>query len=331
MAIYDETEQFFGLPVVNFSKDEGVSNPQGQAYRVFLEYDECEEGGEQSSGILARLKGAAAKKTPLTFERKLAQFTAHADSRQVEALVVGYWGESYETTSAVVVDALVQARNQLPGLRALFIGDMTSEQCEISWINQSDISPLYEAFPRLEWLQIRGGAGLELGEMNLPNLRALVIETGGLGKSVLKTLERANLPALEHLELWLGTDQYGWDGTLEDIDPLLRTGRFPKLRYLGLRNFAEVDALVPRLVASPVVRTVEELDLSLGNLSDEGGKALLKLPTDAKLKRLDLHHHYLSDELMAQLSRLPFKLNVDDQQEADEDDEEVYRYIAVSE
>ena len=85
-------------------------------------------------------------------------------------------------------------------------------------------------------------------------------------------------------------------------------------------------------MAAPVVRSVEELDLSLGNLSDEGGKALLKLPTDAKLKRLDLHHHYLSDEVMEQLSRLPFKVNVDDRQETDEDgDGEVYRYIAVSE
>lgn len=308
MAISDATERFFGRPVDEFDKDEGLSDPQGRSYRLALEYDDDD-----------------------TFDGKFSQVTADPNCKRLEALVIGSWGDSYENTSAVAVNSLTKACDKLPALRALFIGDMTYEECEISWIKQSDISPLYGAFPKLEWLQIRGGDGLELGEMNLPRLRGLVIETGGLGKNVLKAVERASLPELEHLELWLGTEDYGWDGTIKDLEPLLQS-RFPKLRYLGLRDFAEVDALAPRLAASPVASMVEVLDLSLGNLSDEGGKALLKLPVNGRLKRLDLHHHYLSDDIMAQLVRLPFEVNMDDKQEPDDGgDGEQYRYIAVSE
>lgn len=331
MAIYEETEKFFGRPVVNYDKNEGLSDPQGHSYRVFLGYDE-DDSSEEDTGILSKLMPGKSSKAPVTFEDKLAQLLADANSSRLEALVVGSWGDPYDNTSEVVVNCLIKARDKLPALRAIFIGDMISEDCEISWIRQSDISPLYSAFPNLEWLQVRGGEGLEIGDINLPKLRGMVIETGGLGKNVLKALEGANLPELEHLELWLGTDEYGWDGTVEDLEPLLGESRFPKLRYLGLRNFFEVDILAPRLAESPVARTVEVLDLSLGNLSDEGGKALLKLPTDARLKRLDLHHHYLSDDLMAQLARLPFEVNVEERQEADDwGDGEEHRYIAVSE
>jgi hypothetical protein len=329
MAIYEATARFFGRPVTDYDKREGLSDPQGHSYRVSLGYDENDDG-EKNKGLLSFLSGGGPKKS-LTFEDKLEQLAADPNSSRLEALLIGSWGDTYDNSSGVVINSLVKARDKFPALRALFIGDMISEECEISWIKQSDISPLYSAYPNLEWLQIRGGEGLKLGEVHLPHLRGLVIETGGLGKDVLTALAKANLPELEHLELWLGTDDYGWDGTVEDLEPLLRGSQFPKLRYLGLRNFEEVDALASRLVVSPVVSTVEVIDLSLGNLSDQGGKELLKLPTNARLKLLDLHHHYLSEELIAQLARMPFQVNVKDRQEADEDDGEEYRYIAVSE
>lgn len=333
MTISDKTEQFFGRPVADYSKREGLRDPAKHSYRIHLDYDEPEgEETEEKSGLLSFLNKPKAKAKPLTFATKFSWLAADPKIAQLEALLVGSWGDSYENTSAVVVDSLVQARDRLPSLRALFIGDMTFEECEISWIRQSDISSLYAAFPKLEWLQLRGGEGLELGRVSLPKLRGLVIETGGLGSNVLKSLAAADLPELEHLELWLGTEDYGWDGDLDDIAPLLQEGRFPKLRYLGLRDFEQVDELAPRLVASPVVRQVETLDLSLGNLSDAGAAALLQLPTDARLQRLDLHHHYLSDDMMARLQRLPFEVDLDDRNEPDEwDDGELHRYIAVSE
>jgi len=338
MAIHDQTTQFFGRPVANYSREQGLSDPKGHAYRIFMEYDEVDEEEDDSaepgkSGFLSTLTGRKTSAKPLTFAEKFTRMTADPNCSQIEALLVGGWGDAYDNTSAVVVEALVAARDRLPSLRALFIGDMTSEECEISWIRQSDISSLYAVYPKLEWLQIRGGDGLELGRsMELPNLRGLVIEAGGMGASVLKSLSHARLPALEHLELWLGTDEYGWDGGLEDIDPLLREVRFPKLRYLGLRNFEQIDELAPRLVDAPVMKGVETLDLSLGNLSDEGGAELLKLARGGSLKHLDLHHHYLSEGMMKSLSALPFNVNLDERCEPDDwGDGKEHRYIAVSE
>jgi hypothetical protein len=43
----------------------------------------------------------------------------------VQALVVGFWGEESDTSSAELVAALIEARDRLPNLRALFLGSPT--------------------------------------------------------------------------------------------------------------------------------------------------------------------------------------------------------------
>ena len=75
---------------------------------------------------------------------------------------------------------------------------------------------------------------------------------------------------------------------------------------------------------------IRVLDLSLGNLSDKGAKALLESPTVARLQKLDIHHHYISPELVEALAGLGIELDADDPREGDDDDESS-RYIAHSE
>src|SRR5213078_4159611 len=48
----------------------------------------------------------------------------------------------------------------------------------------------------------------------------------------------------------------------------------------------------------PILSRLDSLDLSLGTLNDDGGKALLGNPALKRLKRLDLHRHYLSKQTM---------------------------------
>ncbi|HND20468.1 MAG TPA: molybdenum metabolism regulator, partial [Acidobacteriota bacterium] len=61
---------------------------------------------------------------------------------------------------------------------------------------------------------------------------------------------------------------------------------------------------------------------------DEGAEALLKSPATAKLRFLDLHHHYCSDEMMEKLKALGIKVDLSDAQgECDQDD----RYVEVGE
>jgi hypothetical protein len=221
----------------------------------------------------------------------------------------------------------VDARDRLTGLRALFMGDIPYEEQEISWIVQDDLSPLLDAFPQLEELRARGGSGLAFSKLDHAHLKRLILETGGLGKDVVGQICGAKLPELEHLELWLGDDYYGGDVSIEDLQPILSGTLFPKLTYLGLCNCRFADDLAAAVVNAPVVRQLEVLDLSLGNLGDEGARALLALPTDARLRRLDIRHHYVSDEVVAQLRQLPFEVDASDRQEAQYDE----RYIAHSE
>jgi hypothetical protein len=211
------------------------------------------------------------------------------------ALVVGAWGEAmYEAGGPHVVEALVAARDRLPRLRALFLGDITFDECEISWIHQGDVSPLFTAYPELEEFRVREVGGLTFGKLGRPSLRVLAVESGELPAEILEELWAAELPKLEHLELWLGSTGYGGIDSPAPLEPLLAGHVFPWLSYLGLRNSDIADALAAAVAASSVLQRILVLDLSLGNLSDEGARALLASPALRRLRRLDIHHHFVT-------------------------------------
>jgi len=216
-------------------------------------------------------------------------------------------------------------------LRAIFLGEITYDENEISWINQCDQSPLLAAFPRLEHLQIRGSNSLTLGQPSHAALKTLIIESGGLPVSVIREIAAAHLPSLEHLELYLGSPGYGWDGTTDDLQPLLSGELFPRLKYLGLRDSEISDEVAEVVSQAKIVERLEVLDLSLGNLTDAGAEHLLNSPGIRKLKKLDLHHHFCTAATLERLRQLPIEVDVSDQQEPHVYGEDVYRFIAVSE
>jgi hypothetical protein len=49
------------------------------------------------------------------------------------------------------------------------------------------------------------------------------------------------------------------------------------------------------------------------------------------VKHINLRHHYLSDGMMSKLSARFPGINLDEQEESDDDGDESYRYIEVSE
>lgn len=80
------------------------------------------------------------------------------------------------------------------------------------------------------------------------------------------------------------------------------------------------------------MKQIEELNLSMGSLTDQGGGILLQeLPSCKTIRYVDLEYHYMSDEMMEKLAELPIEINVDDQQEEDEYDGEIYRYPMLTE
>jgi hypothetical protein len=311
MAIYEHATQFAAQPVVDW--DPAQPNPDATTYRISLSYDAAEEG-----------------------ELWLDRFAAFLDTVRTDTLaglVIGAWEDMFEAdgASAAIVEALVVARDRLPNLRAIFFGDIISEECEISWIQQTDISPLFAAYPHLEHFCVRGSSGLQLGALHHTNLKSLVIQSGGLDVGIVRAVVNAELPNLEHLELWLGTDSYGANTTVADLEPLLSGAQFPTLGYLGLRDSDIADQIAVPLAQAPILARIRILDLSLGTLGDEGAAALLASPAVANLAKLDIHHHYCSDEMVARLTRLGIEVDASEQEQPDEYGGEFHRYVAVGE
>ena len=259
----------------------------------------------------------------------LEHFLATPTALETTALVIGAWFADESSKSPdEVLNLLIQQRDRLPKLAAIFVGDVTSEENEMSWITQTDIAPLLQAFPMLQLLRTRGGTDLKLTPIEHLGLRALAMETGGMDVSVLKSVCSCEFAQLEYLELWLGTDEYGANATVEDLQPLLSGKLFPKLKYLGLRNSHMADKIAAVVVNSPLARRLDTLDLSLGTLSDEGGESLLHLK-DSALKRLNLHYHFMSLEMVKRLRALPFVVEVSNPPDMEVDEED--RFVAVGE
>ena len=302
--IPEHATEWLGYPVEVYDPAGGAPDYRNKVYRLALDYD----ADEPLTDLLARfLDGPASVDTP--------------------ALIFGLYGE-HDSTCAPIVEALVAVRERLPKLRGIFLGDIISEENEISWINQSDVSPLFRAYPNLEHFRVRGTNGLILGEIHHAKLKSLVIESGGLDVGVLRDAVTEDLPGLEHLEIWLGSDNYGGNITLSDLEPVLSGKRFPKLKYLGLRDSEFQDEIAAAVARAPILPRLETLDLSLGTLSDEGAAALLGSDAFYGLKKVDLHHHYLSDGMMARLKSSGVAVDLSQQQQAEEEED---RYIAVSE
>jgi uncharacterized protein (TIGR02996 family) len=214
-------------------------------------------------------------------------------------------------------------------LKDLYIGDFTSEECELSWSGLGKAAPLWQAFPKLEKVRLRAGS-MDLGTLDLPECRELVIETGGLTKDELKAVAKAQWPKLEKLELWFGDDNYGADCTVKDVRALLDGAGMPRLQWLGLRNADFVNELVPELATAKVLPRLKTLDLSMGVLTHPGAEALLKhWDAFGHLERLDLSESLLAAADVERLTAKSKAVVADDQRGdgTDEDD----RYVAVGE
>lgn len=303
MTVGSYTESFFGKPVRDFRSGDKISD-RNAVYRLSQDYD-----SEESQQAL------------------LNEFLTQIPVGEIEALVIGPWADSPEKSPQGYLDALIERRSEFSALRALFVGDMTFEDCEISWIIQGDYSKLLEAFPDLLVLRIRGGEKLRLPPFNHPRLRELAIETGGLSSAIVDAIAGSNLPELRRLELWLGDENYGFDGTLTTYQNLLMKVAPERLEYLGLRNASISDALAVYISKQPWLCRLHTLDLSMGTLGDEGAQALLDSPYLEGVRVLDLRHHYISDKLVAKLKSLPLQLIIDEAEEEDDGD----RYVQVSE
>lgn len=311
MRYLHSEEVLAGFPIKHFIKGEALPNPDKYAIKLTLDW------GDDHS-----------------FETLLQDLLAQPKTSEITALVIGMWDpEPYDATPEAVLKFLVEHKAHFPKLKHFFLGDMTSEENEISWICHMDLAFFFAVYPKLETLKIRGANDLALNDLGkLTQLKTLIIESGGLGRQIIEQITSADLQNLEHLELWLGDENYGANTNIYDFEDLLSGDLFPSLKYLGLRNSEHADELAPVVATSPLLLRVDTLDMSLGNMSDQGGQAFLKSSALGNLKQLDLYHHYFSNEMMEALKALPMNVDVGDQNKPDDwGDGEMHRYIYIGE
>lgn len=255
---------------------------------------------------------------------------------KLDGVTVGCWGAAYEDDCQPIIDGIIQEKEKFSHIKKLFIGDMDFEECEVSWIIQGDYSELWKAMPQLTEFTVKGSTDLTLGDIDLPDLKSLEIICGGLPTDIIKSVQNAKLPNLERLVLYIGAEEYGFDGSAEDIKEMLEKSDFPKLKYLGIVDSEIQDELAEVVLNCKYMDKIETLDLSYGTLTDKGGDLIAdKIGGFPNIKKIELEHHFLSDEgikrLEAAVKAAGKEIRIEDQMSADEYGGEIYYYAMLTE
>lgn len=257
---------------------------------------------------------------------------ADPDFSQVTDVTIGSWGSAWEDNCQKILDDIADNKDKFAHVQQLFVGDMDYEDCEVSWIMQGNYGRLWKALPGLKELTIKGSTDLSLGEVEHENLEALTIICGGLPVSVLEEIQKAKLPNLKKLVLYIGVENYGFDGDEDTIRTFLEKSDFPKLAHLGIEDSEIQDQLTQVVLESKYMGQIHTLDLANGTLTDKGGALLLeKIPSYPNIKVLDIHYHYLSDTMAQQLKGLPIQVDVSEANEPEEYDGEIWMDAMLTE
>ncbi|MEH2224265.1 HEAT repeat domain-containing protein [Nostoc sp.] len=236
-------------------------------------------------------------------------------ANQIEALVFGLWytGSLEDYTFRPVMDALLNAHEQLSNIKALFIGDVNNYELGSLPLVYSDFSYILLAYPQLEVLKIRCNSsskyykyltGMQFSPVRHENLKAIIIESE-IPYGVIDEICQLELPALEYFELWFVTDER-YSYVLESIRNFSHI--FPNLKYLGLRNCIFSDDMAFAIVDSPILENLLELDISVGNLGYKGAECLLNCPSIRQLDTLDITDNYLTDEIIKEFNQFDIEV-----------------------
>ncbi len=86
------------------------------------------------------------------------------------------------------------------------------------------------------------------------------------------------------------------------------------------------------VLESKYMSQINTLDLSNGTLTDKGGTLLFeKIQQYPNIKKVDLHYHYLSDEMMKKLKQLPIVIDLSEQEDVEVWDGEIWMNAMLTE
>lgn len=254
----------------------------------------------------------------------LAAVLAQPSARFVREFALGevWMQEDYEgPDQGVAIDAIAAA----PCAKTIRVIEVFGGDHDISGVSL-DASNLWKACPNLEEVTLFAGQ-LTVGNIDFPNGRKFAAQTGGLDKSDLECMTEANWPNLEDLEIWFGAEEYGANCDVEGLGPILRGEGLLKLKRLALKNSEFGDDICKALASAPITKQLEELDLTMGIIGDDGARALVGAKERlANLKTLSIAG-YFSDDVATALKGLAPTVAVDVRGEPDEE----YRYVECGE
>ena len=268
-----------GHRIVDLVEDTALENvPDGTAFRIRYDYD-----------------------TEKSFENRLNTLADSDAAVATSTLVIGLPGVPYEgETFDDAARLLIERKDRFPKLKALFWGDFTFEECEVSWSEQTSAASLIEAFPGLEHFVIRG-AEIDFHPVRHICLQSLEFQSGGLPVSILSELQKSVLPDLKCLRLWTGDSGYGWDGGPAAIGEFLQNFPFPTVTELGILNTENADEAVKEIIESGIIDQLDTLDVSHGTVGDVGARLLLDSGKLGSLGKLVIERHYISEPLQGEL------------------------------
>ncbi len=233
----------------------------------------------------------------------------------VEALICHLYDYNYDYTVSEefynFVEILFESRKRLTGLKALFLGERITHNYRKSHLGLGDISLVLEGYPQLEVLHIRGCCNdLECSKIQHNNLKTLIIETANISDLAIYQICSLHLPALEYFELWMGrSGEHQSHETIDSLKPILFGESFPNLSYLGLRSseyaneIADAIAQSSFMADSPIIDNLVVLDLSMGNLTDDGLEALLECAEINNLHTLNISNNCISEDFLEQIEQ----------------------------
>lgn len=271
-------------------------------------------------------------------EETLAKVLAHPAGHFIRSLTLGL--PPSEDPDGWHMDGLAEAiaeAGPLPFLETLDLSEDAEHMDQPSWRRVGDLSGLWQAAPHLKTLLLQGARGsddgtpIDFGDIEAPHLEKLVFSSGGLDKAAPLALGAAQLPAMTHLELLFGRDEYGCNATMASLKGLLEGTGLPALKTLGLKNSEWKKELIETVAKSKLLPRLEVLDFSMGVMGTESAEALVANAAKFKhLEQLLLADNYFSEADQALVKKSLPNAEFGEQKE-DEDEDPEYRYTTIGE
>ena len=240
------------------------------------------------------------ERPPYTIRELVASLLAHPSAQVLRSLTIGALAVKGDYDYSQVVEEIRLAAPV--SLRELFLADFdVEEHADMSAVTLGDVSGLYPVLPRLESLHLRAGT-MDVGDMQLPSLRALTMTTPLFEERTLYAVADASWPQLARLQLTSG----GTCPPLAGLSALLAADGVTRLRELAITHTSSTgDIWRGALADAALLPRLQVLDLSHGDLGDDDARALLAQRDRLQhLQVLDLQANQLSEDMAAALASL---------------------------